>query len=156
MEEYAETIDFPVKWDSGAPMPHLVANGYRTFLLFYLKDNDPNGVGPEFIALVQFHSCISAKLGTPNEDVLHSHPLFEKGLKPYTAQIIRNSKWREELESINQAHSDYNSEFWRSLNHYVFWFHDETFECIAKSYEVELFQKSIEEVFGEAAKRILA
>ena len=38
-EEYADTLDFPVKWDVGAPMPHLLANGYRTFLLFYLKDD---------------------------------------------------------------------------------------------------------------------
>ena len=156
IEEFAETIDFPVKWDIGAPMPHLLANGYRTFLLFYLKDSYSEGSRTESVALVQFHRCLSAKLGDPNEEVFHGHPLEGKGLEPYTAQIVRNSKWIHELEAINKVHSPYNPEFWRSLNHYILWFHDDTFECVAKSYEVEVFQKSMDEVFGEAAKRILA
>ncbi len=25
MDEYADTLDFPVRWDVGAPMPHLIA-----------------------------------------------------------------------------------------------------------------------------------
>ena len=43
MEEYAETIDFPAIWSAGAPMPHLLTNGYRTFLLFYLSDDYSEG-----------------------------------------------------------------------------------------------------------------
>jgi hypothetical protein len=156
MDEYAETIDFPVKWDAGAPMPHLLTNGYRTFLLFYLPNDYSEDGRTESVALVQFHRCMSSKLGDPNEEVFHGHPLNGKGLEPYTAQIVRNSRWIKELESINKVHSQYNQELWRSLNHYILWFHDDTFECIAKSYEVEVFQKSMDEVLGEAAKRIRA
>jgi len=156
MDEYAESIDFPVKWDAGAPVPHLLTNGYRTFLLFYLPDDYSEDGRTESVALVQFHRCMSSKLGDPNEEVFHGHPLNGKGLEPYTAQIVRNSRWIKELESINKVHSQYNQELWRSLNHYILWFHDDTFECIAKSYEVEVFQKSMDEVLGEAAKRIRA
>lgn len=156
MAEYAETIDFPVLWDAGAPMPHLLTNGYRTILLFYVQgdysENDPT----ESVALVEFHRCISSKLGDPNEEVFHGHPLYGNGFEPYSAQIVRNSKWIKELEAINKVHERYDPELWRSLNHYIFWFHDDTFECVAKSYEVEVFQKSMAEVFGEAVKRILA
>ena len=74
-----------------------------------------------------------------------------KVLKFYTAQIVRNSKWVKELETINKVHSLYNPKEWRLLNRYIFWFHDNTFECIAKSYNIEVFQKSMDEVFGEAA-----
>jgi len=161
MDEYAETIDFPVKWDIGAPMPHLLTNGYRTFLLFYLKDNHSEDNRTESIALVQFHRCMSSKLGDPNEEVFHGHPLNGKGLEPYTAQIVRNSKWVKELEATNKVHSKYNQDLWRSMNHYILWFHDDTFECVAKSYEVEVFQKdepteSMNEVIIEAVKRLSA
>jgi hypothetical protein len=155
MEEYADTLDFPVKWDIGAPMPHLLSNGIRTLLLFYLRDDNLGDDSVESIALIQFHRCLSVKLGTPNEEVFHGHPLHGKGLEPYTAQIVRNSKWIHELEAINKVHSNYNPELWHSLNHYILWFHDETFECVAKSYEVEVFQKSMSEVIAEATKRIL-
>lgn len=156
MDEYAETIDFPLIWDAGAPMPHLLTNGYRTFLLFYLPDDYSEDSRTESIALVQFHQCMSSKLGDPNEEVFHGHPLNGKGLEPYTAQIVRNSKWIKELESINKVHSQYNAELWLSLNHYIFWFHDDTFECVAKSYEVEVFHQNMDEVVIEATKRILA
>ena len=160
-QEYAETIDFPVKWDIGAPLPHLLANGSRTLLLFYLKDDDSEGNRTESIALVQFHKCVSVKLGDPNDEVFHGHPLYGKGLEPYTAQIVQNSKWIEELEAINKVHSQYDPALWRSMNHYVFWFHDETFECVARAYEVEIFQKSdpeksMDEVILEAVKRLRA
>ena len=120
MDEYAETIDFPVKWDAGAPMPHLLTNGYHTILLFYLPDESSKNRRTESVALVQFHRCMSSKLGDPNEEVFHGHPLHGKGLEPCTAQIVQNSKWIKELESINQVHSQYNPELWRSLNHYIF------------------------------------
>lgn len=155
MEEYLETIDFPVKWDVGAPMPLLLANGLHTYLLFYLGDTHLERNKKDSVALVQFYRCVSARLGDPNDEVFHGHPLSEKGLLPYAAQIVRNSKWIIELETINKVHPQYNQEFWRSLSHYVLWFHNETFECVAKSYEVETFQKDMKEVFEEASKRML-
>lgn len=154
-EEYADTIDFPVKWDVGAPMSYLIANGLHTILLFYLQDDNLKNDGVETVALVQFYRCASVKLGTPNDEVFHGHPLQGKGLEPYTAQIVRNSRWIKELETINKVHPDYDQKLWSSLNHYVFWFHDETFECVAKSYEVEIFHKSMDEVVVEASKRAL-
>ena len=81
IDEYAETIDFPVKWDAGAPMPHLLTNGYRTFLLFYLPDDYSENEKTHSVALVQFHRCMSSKLGDPNEEVFHGHPLNGKGLE---------------------------------------------------------------------------
>jgi hypothetical protein len=155
MEEYVDPLDFPVTWDVGAPMPHLIANGSHTFLGFYLRDNYLEGERIESIALVEFYRCISVKLGSPNDEIFHGHPLYGKGLDFYTAQIVRNSKWINELEAINKVHSQYNKELWRSLNHYVLWFHDETFECIAKSFRVEIFQTNMDEVILDATKRAL-
>ena len=31
--EYAKIIDWPLKWDTSAPMPQVYGNGHKTFLL---------------------------------------------------------------------------------------------------------------------------
>jgi hypothetical protein len=33
-------------WSIGAPLPHLLANGHTTYLLFYLANPDPTGMAP--------------------------------------------------------------------------------------------------------------
>jgi hypothetical protein len=42
-EEYAEPLDFPVRWCTGAPLPHLIANDYKTFLIFLVDHPDCRG-----------------------------------------------------------------------------------------------------------------
>jgi hypothetical protein len=36
-EEYALPLEFPVRWDTGAPLPHLLQSDERTFLFFLLR-----------------------------------------------------------------------------------------------------------------------
>jgi hypothetical protein len=155
MEEYAETIDFPVQWDIGTPKPHLLSNGRGTLLLFYLKDHNSKALGDEWVALVRFQRCVSARIGLPDEEVFYRHPLNGKGLTPNAAQIIRNSKWVKELEVMNKEHSLYDPVSWRAVNHYVLCFQDATFECVANSYDVEVIPKNMNDVFAEAARQIL-
>ncbi len=165
-EEYAIPFDFPVQWDTGAPLPFLIVNDYKTFLLFHVRVDDPEWDGTYItiqdpananadpMALVEFEGCASAKLGAPNDEVFEGHPLYGKGLEGYTAQIVRNSKWLAELESINKVHRGYNSDSWRSLNHYVFWFHDNTFECIAEGYQVEVFHEPLAQILARVYDRM--
>src|ERR1051326_1053079 len=151
-EQYAVPMEFPVSWDHGAPLPHLLKNDYRTFLVFFLQDVDPNWDGTyvsvrepnsnvsEKLALVAFERCICAKMGTPNDEVLHGHPLYGKGLAAYEAMSVENSTWLNDLEKINAVHSCYKAEFWRSLKHYILPFHDSTFECVARGFTVETYK----------------
>jgi hypothetical protein len=150
-DEYAEPMQFPLQWDVGAPMPHLMVNDYRAFLAFHLKSS-----GDEHLALVQFEQCASAKLGTPNDEVHNGHPLEGKGLEAYTAQRVVNSRWLKELESINSVHDGYRPESWQARHHYVFWFHDSTFECVAGSYTVETHRMSMKELLGLMVERLTA
>jgi len=154
-EEYAEPLAFPVQWDIGAPLPHLFSNGRQTFLTFYVHQPDPNWDGSyvtikspsdgtdELLALVQFERCLSVRMGDPNDEVHEGHPLYGKGLRGYTAQLVRNSRWLAELEAVNRVHRCYDPQLWKSLSHYVFWFHDETFECVARAFEVEVYRESM-------------
>ncbi len=153
--EYAETIDFPVQCDVGAPMPVLLANDYNQFLIFYTSNSSPQKDTRDNLAIVEFLRCVSVKFGAPNDEILQGHSLYEKGLQPYSVQIVHNSRWLKELEEINKVHSRYNRDFWRSLHHYVFWFHDSTFECVAASYEIQVVHRDLAEVVAQVSERLV-
>src|SRR5579883_2405693 len=77
-EEHAVPLDFPVRWDAGAPLPHLLRNDHRCLLTFHVREPDPAWDGTyvtvkhpgsgqaESLALAEFAGCVSAKLGSPN------------------------------------------------------------------------------------------
>ncbi len=160
-DEYAEELEFPVRWDTGAPLPHLLVNDRTALLAFLISEPDPNWDGTytiskspsdaraEPLGLVEFEHCLSAKLGAPNDDVLEGHPLNGKGLKAYSAQRVVNSRWIRELHAIYRGGS------WSDLNHYVFWFHDSTFECVARTFRVETFRESFREMLIRMANRLI-
>ncbi len=166
-EEYAVPLEFPVKWDIGAPLPHLLQNDWKTFLTFYVRVPDPAWDGTyvtikspgsgevESLALVEFAGCVSARFGTPNDEVFEGHPLAGKGMDGYTAQQVVNSRWLAELEAINKVHRCYNPDFWRKRKHFVLWFHDKTFECIAELFKVELYQESMAALLARVCERLL-
>ncbi len=166
-EEYAEPYGFPLQWDSGAPMPHLMVNDGRALLAFLLREPAPDWDGsyveikspkdeqPEPLGLVEFDFCTAAKLGAPNDEVFKGHPLNGKGLEAYEAQRVVNSRWLKELETINSVHRMYSPEHWRDYNHYIFWFHDSTFECVARSYKVETHRTSMKALLALMVDRLI-
>ena len=150
-EPYAVPLEeFPVWWDVGAPLPELVATDYSALLSFCIAERTEGWVArgveaiewstrdQQLLAEVEFDRCISSRLGTPNDEVHEGHPLYGKGLEAYTAQRVVNSRWLAEAEAINRVHPCYDPQFWRELSHYVFWFHDSTFECLARSWKVDI------------------
>ena len=166
-DQYAVNLEFPCAWDIGAPLPYLLQNDYRTFVTFLLREHDPNWDGTyvnvvdpgssssHSIAVVEFRRCHAAKMGAPNDEVFHGHALHGKGMESYKAQEVINSKWLSEIEAVNSVHACYDPKLWKSLHHYVFWFHDSTFECIAESFDVETFDKSIPEVLADVSERLV-
>jgi hypothetical protein len=164
-DEYAETIKFPVAWDTGAPMPHVVANDQLLILLFYVRSIDPLWDGtyvtvrdietsPDPVALVQFKGYTSFRFGDPNDEVLNGHRLWGRGLEPYSTQVVRNSRWLAEIEATNSVHRGYNPQSWRNITHYIFWFHDSTFECLAGPYTVEVLNAPFPAALKSAAERL--
>lgn len=167
-DEHAVPLDFPVAWDAGAPLPHLLCNDYRALLCFIQREppREWNGTSVEIVspaddqarplALVEFKLCFAAKLGSPNDEVFHGHPLHGRGLDSYTAQKVENSRWLAELEAMNKVHACYNPADWKERNHYIFWFHDTTFECIARSFTVEVYRESLPDMLARMCERLLA
>jgi hypothetical protein len=138
---YAERVDLGVTWDAGTPMPVLLS-GLRTFVAFYLSDRDPlsGGAHPSAgdpdadhgIGIVEFKRMTSVKIGSPNDEVLHGHPLWGSGLEFYRAHEVKNSSWIAELMQVDRAHERFDESHWTGRRHFVLTFHDETLECVAK------------------------
>src|SRR5438045_758107 len=115
-DQYAVELNFALPWSTGAPLPHLLANGHRTYLLFYLANPDPGWDGtqvrvvdpaadePEPLGVVEFHRVHSVKLGGPNDEAIQGHQLHGKGLRTYAAHQRINSRWIAEAERVNSVH----------------------------------------------------
>jgi hypothetical protein len=149
-EPHAVPLEFPVQWSIGTPIPHLIMTDSQTFLLFSLRDTElqrydfyaevANALEEHF-ATVEFKGCVSAKMGAPNDEVFHGHPLHGKGLVAYRPLCVLNSTWIRELEAINSVHLQFSEDRWNTFSHYIFGFHDCTFECVAQSFVVETLEE---------------
>jgi len=122
---YAEPVELGVSWDAGAPMPVLLS-GLRTFAAFYLS-GPGSGIG-----IVEFKQVTSVKIGSPNDEVLHGHPLWGSGLEFYRAHVVRNSRWIAELMDTSRVHERFDEARWSGTYHFILTFHDETLECVAR------------------------
>jgi hypothetical protein len=109
----------------------------------------------EPLALVEFKSA-TVKFGGSNDEVMHGHPLHGKGLMPYGAHYVLNSRWKHDLEEINKVHSQYTPDRWKELQHYLFAFHDETFECLALGHRVEPQRTSAKDLVQAVVERMLS
>src|SRR5262249_17748356 len=69
--------------------------------------------------------------GPPNDEALSGHPLYRKGLRHYGVCEVKNSSWVRALERMNRVHPSHHPRMFSRYRHFVFTFHDTTFECIA-------------------------
>lgn len=166
-EECAVAIDWPARWDTGAPMPHVVSSGSHTCLIYLLSDPDPDWDGTyvtmvdpsagdkERLAIVEFDRCRIYKFGGPNDEVISGYPLYGKGLESYGAHIVERSRWIAEQQQINSVHRQYNPQSWVEYKHYVLLFHDEIFECIAVGHSIEQRQCTFAEALSVCSQKSL-
>ena len=116
-EEHAVPLDFPVRWVIGAPLPHLLCDDTKIRLIFYVAEGfsgesgarieivDPRSKAPVLLALVEFQAAAASRLGDPNDEVFHGHPLAGRGQEPFCAQEVLNSKWAAEIQAVNSVHA---------------------------------------------------
>jgi hypothetical protein len=161
-EQYAEVIDLGVTWDGGAPMPQVISDGSTAVLLCYASEAPSNtrveGArtsvatnGRSDLIRFTFSRCSSIRFGSPNDEALHGHPLYGRGLQFYQAHIVRNSAWVAELNAIRSAHSGNRGP--SDETHFLFAFHDDTFEAIADEVRVEDIEGSMRSALAAEAAR---
>jgi hypothetical protein len=161
---HAAPIDLGARWDTGAPMPCLLS-GLRTFVIYYLRSNDrvldqqgfgePGWDQEHGVGVIEFHGVTSIKIGSPNEEVLHGHPLSGHGLELYAVNLVSNSPWIRELADLNRAHPRFREESWVRRRHYVLPFHDETVECVARDAKAWTDPRAMDDVVRELSSDAL-
>jgi hypothetical protein len=140
----------------GAPLPLIIADEQRVVLAYYTEATDPSWDGKtirivdqdqshEPIALVRFER-IAHMFGPPNDEAFTGHPLAGRGLHPYGAFRIENSSWIRRLERMNRVHEFHKPERFKQFQHLVFAFHDSTFECVCRDFEIRTEQGSMLDV----------
>lgn len=139
----------------GAPNPVVMSNESKTLVAYYIQDNEID-FGNEFepIAIISFEKCLSTMFGPPNDEAFSGHPLYSRGLKPYSSFIIENSSWLRNLIEMNSVHPYHNEKDFKHYKHYVLSFHDSTFECIAENFSVEIVNDTFINVIDLMKKKI--
>jgi hypothetical protein len=163
LDTVVELADVP-RPDIGAPLPLVVSDESNLILAYLVSEPDPDWDGSYTtvvsadsddmaVALIRFRMAIAHMFGPPNDEAFEGHPLASRGLRPYAAFEIHQSSWIRRLERMNAVHPRHDPQrFMAGLRHFVFTFHDSTFECIAEWFESEAFRGSIR----SAADRMIA
>jgi hypothetical protein len=154
--EVAKTIDWELPWSGGAPCPQVFSNGHVTMLTYLIDEPTTiDTVSPyESFGVVEFVRCHSHRFGIVNDEASDGHPLYGKGLQTYAAHEIENLKWISELKQIHKVHPQFDERRWTKYKHYLLFFQDEIFECIAEGYKIEKLTDSLDEINLDIIKRL--
>jgi hypothetical protein len=113
----------------------VLANEYDTMLSFNAMRLNSDGLYYNAgCAIVRFELCRISKFGYPNDEAWVGIPKT-KGLT-YGCYEVLNSAWNEELCELNK-HS-FPASVPSRARHFLFLFHESSFECLADGYSVEV------------------
>ena len=129
---HAVLLECDLVWDIGAPAPTIVQWEHEALLFFHLSEQ-------EAVGLVAFDGCRSTCFGPPGEE---GHRLEGSGWDAYTPLRVVNSPWVERMFGTAAG-----------LTHFLFPFHDTTFECIAQSFETSRLPGSMAAAVQAAVAR---
>ena len=132
-------IDAP-QCQPGAPHPIVVAEEGRLDLAYAVRDDFCAPLSKACTALVTFHAPHAVLFGQSGEETLEGHPLWAAGLRPYQAYEVKDSCWIRWAERVNAVHPRHRP---LGLRHYIFAFHDSTFECLARGFAAEIRTEEI-------------
>lgn len=128
LEEIVELGDIP-SMDSGAPQPKIIASE-QNLILTYTQSQGGS------VVTVKFDSPLLHIFGAPNDETLHGHPLYGGGIHYYSINEVTNSGWIDDIKKAQSIHPRYDSDRFSAYRHFIFAFHDSTFECVAKGFSV--------------------
>ena len=150
----------------GAPNPVILAGEHDVFLTYYLEDTPEDWDGTsvrivgtdtkgEPVVIVQFKHCAAHFFGPPNDEAFSGHPLAQRGLRPYGVFEIKNSSWIRKLEKMNAVHPYHETHrFMENKKHFVFSFHDTTFECVAEGFTTKVSAGSVKSMVPHMLKLV--
>lgn len=148
--------------DVGAPLPAVVSDEHRVLLAYVLSEQDPNWDGTyakpvssdtpdQPVVVVRFDGPYCHTFGPPNDEAFTGHPLAHRGLKRYSVSEVHHSSWIQSLARMNSVHPYHRAAHFTGFRHYIFAFHDSTFECVARGLQFDVHRGSMRSVVSEMA-----
>jgi len=101
--------------------------------------------------LVEIIYCFASTFGAPGDEDLERDPLYSKGLGAYGVYEIVNSSWKRALCEHGGLYFPGTPS--PTQRHFVFTFHDSTFQCIASNLRGITIARPFENVLAEVKKR---
>jgi hypothetical protein len=149
----------------GAPLPVVLSNEHSLLLAYYVQNPEPGWDGTtirivdhrtseEPVAVIEFSRPYAMMFGPPNDEAFSGHPLASRGLGPYNAYKVENSSWIRSLERMNAVHPYHRPEKFHAYSHFIFAFHDSTFECIATGYVITSAFGPLDRVVDSLRKKL--
>ena len=145
----------------GAPMPIILSDEHRLLLAYIIQapsdsslDSIVQQAEGEDFALIEFQRYRSFMFGSPNDEAFSGHPLASRGLHPYACFQIEASSWIRQLERMNSVSFRHDPTRFARYNHYVFAFHDSTFECVAENFIVSEYCGTLESLVTVMQRRL--
>lgn len=102
------------------------------------------------IAVVELKRCLLSRFGYPNDEARWGIPYYRE--VSYGIYEVQRSTWIKEIVRLNRYRFPATKDdFVR--RHFLFAFHDETFECLADDLSLEVVNESYAVVFDRVRRR---
>jgi hypothetical protein len=146
----------------------LLQSESAVFLLFNAMSDEKNADGCyEYVgtAVMRFKGCHCTLFGGPNDEARPEHPLYQRGLADFGYRIceVLNSSWAREVtlrarRSAERIWGDrfgaaYEQHDW-STRHFIVSFHDSTFECLAKDFELTVHREPFDQLLSRISQNL--
>ena len=151
MERIVE-LDLGCVPNSAVSGPVLLQTDDATALVFNAtKLSDDGSYKDAGSAVVRFERCKVTRFGYPNDEAWYGIPRFQ-GLS-YGIYEVLNSSWLAELDELNRYSFPDTPD--SDERHFLFLFHDSSFECIASDCAIELTHELWENLWPLVYQEVL-
>ena len=123
-----------------APWPRITIVGQNLLLSFKMNHFLYNEYTQDDIGILEFQNCVQFRMGATNHDEFfrYGDRYKEHGVAWGHFYRVLGSGWREHFDdSVHIRNEPYPEE----LQHYLFYFRDQDFECIAAGHEFRVNRK---------------
>jgi hypothetical protein len=128
--------------EPGAPLPRFVFDEHEVRLLYYVGEAWRAARGLDSgqrVVACRFDGVKAVYAGPPNDEALSNHPLYERGLRFYSAFRVEDSSWVAALRELGwRKDAPAPRRAGPERTHWIITMHDSIFECVAESVTFEI------------------
>lgn len=122
--------------EPNAPEVEITVTGNDVVVEFYLNAFQFEAFNEGDKAVLTFRDCLQYRYGSPNDEGFYTFDQSRYkafGVKWGEFYLVHDSDWKDNFPEPVAVSNQPTDE----LNHYLFYFRDGAFECIAKDYELK-------------------